>query len=509
MSNASTSSRVPHTLRLLPLLSLFVTGCIPALPGGGAREPSNATPESYGDAPADTEAEASTASEHSSASIEWRNFFSDERLVALIDEALRNNQELNITVQETLVAHSDVLARRGDILPNLRFGASAGIDRASDHTSQGRSDEATGVPSNLPNFSLGLYASWEVDVWGRLRNLRDAAIHRYLASVEGRNFMVTRLVTEIANLYYELVALDQQLAVLDDNIRLQESALEAVRLQLEAARVTAVAVSRFEAELRDYESRRYGVVQRRVETENQLNFLLGRFPQHIDRNESDFMALEPVAIRAGLPSELLQNRPDIRRSELELEAARLDVRAARARYYPSLSLEAGAGVESFDITKLFSMPGSLLYGLAANLMAPILNRSAITAQYFGADAHQLQAVFTYERAIRNAFMEVANRLSLVENVGHSLELRTAQVESLQHAIEQSMLLFRSARADYLEVLTTRRDALEAQMELIETKKRQLTAAVGLYQALGGGWRGTEIENAEEPHEDEDNDGATP
>lgn len=509
MSNAPFRSRV--LALAVGTATTFASGCIPALPAGGAREPSHDVPESYGEAaaevPSQTADAAAPAAQRSDAVlIDWREFFTDEKLVALIDEALRNNQELNITIQETLVANSEVIARRGDLLPNLGFGANVGIDRVGDYTSQGRADEANGVPSNLPNFALGLYASWEIDIWGRLRNLRDAATQRFLASVEGQNFMVTRLVAEIASLYYELIALDRQLAVLDDNIVLQESSLGAVRLEFEAARVTAVAVSRFSAELRAYQSRRYETLQRRVETENQLNFLLGRFPQHIDRTTDDFMALEPATLRAGLPAELLANRPDIRRAELELEAARLDVRAARARFYPSLSLEAGLGYESFDITKLFATPSSILYSLAASLTAPLLNRANLTAQYFGADARQMQSVFKYERAIRSAFMEVANRLSLLDNLARSYALRSEQVGHLQQSIEQSTLLFRSARADYLEVLTARRDALEAQLELIETKKRQLSAAVGLYQALGGGWR-----RARPPQEpvQENEDGANP
>jgi outer membrane protein TolC len=189
-----------------------------------------------------------------------------------------------------------------------------------------------------------------------------------------------------------------------------------------------------------------------------------------------------------VPARLLDNRPDIRAAELELEASKLDVASAKAAFYPSLSLEAGIGYETFNIKHLVATPQSLLYNLAGNLVAPLLNRNAIKAQYLSANARQLQAVFNYERTVLNAFTEVVNELAMIKNLQQSYDLQSQQVERLIQSIDISNVLFQSARADYMEVLLTRRDSLDAEMELIETKNRQMQAMVSVYQALGGGWR---------------------
>lgn len=417
----------------------------------------------------------------------WSAFF-DPDLSALIGLALENNQELEILALEIGVAQNEVLARRGEYLPRLDFGARAGVEKVGETTSQGVSDAVNGVPEHLQDYQLGFFASWEVDVWKKLRNATKAATYRALASVEERKFAVTRLVAEIADSYYELLALDSQLAVLRENVAIQQDALEVVRLQKEAAKVTELAVQRFEAEVLKNQSLRFSIQQRIVETENRINFLVGRYPQQVRRSAAGFIDLAPSVVRTGVPAQLLENRPDVRRAELELAAAELDVEVAKARFYPSLALDAGLGYEAYRLGSLTETPESTFYGLMAGLVAPVLNRKAIEAAYSTASAVQMQAVLGYERTILGAFGEVANRMAMIENLDQSLALRAQEVERLTESIAISTGLFTSARADYMEVLLTRRDALNAQMELIETKQRRMSATVHLYQALGGGWR---------------------
>ncbi len=461
------------------ILGLLLTAaCLPALPGGRARAANTNVPSNY----------AGRADATNSAQMKWREFFIDPNLNALIDTALKNNQELNIVSLEMAIVQNEIMARKGEYLPKVGFGLGAGIDKVGQYTSQGASDDATGVPQNLPNFAVGFSASWEVDVFSKLRNATKAATLRYLASQEGRNFAVTRLVGEIANSYYELVALDAQLEVVKQNIEIQKSALFVVKLQKEAAKVTELAVKRFEAEVLKNQSRQYTIAQQIVETENRINFLLGRFPQRVERSAQRFADLLPPIVHAGIPSQLLENRPDVKQAQLELLATDFDFRSAKAGFYPSLGIRAKIGLESFDFLKLVSLPASLVYGIGADLMAPLFNRKAITASYFTANSKQMQAVFHFERAILNGYVEVSKLLAMINNLENSYNLQTQQVEKLTQSIDISSRLFASARADYMEVLMTRRDALEAQMELIENKKRQMNAAIGLYQALGGGWR---------------------
>lgn len=467
----------------LGLLALAAS-CVPSLSQNSPREASRAVPASYSAA----SSRPSPANKESSAQRTWREFFEDPQLAALLRVALENNQELNIRLQEIIIAKSEVIARQGEYMPRLGVGAGAELDRVGKYTSQGVSDEAHGVANPLQNYRLGFVASWEIDIWKRLRKGAQAAAHRYLASVEGRKFAVTQVVAEVANSYYELLTLDRQLEVLNRNIAIQQSALAVVKLEKQAARVTELAVQRFEAEVLKNQSRQYDLEQQRTQAENHINFLLGRFPQPVARDAQRFAVPPPHLVRAGIPTQLLDNRPDVRSAELALTAAKLDFRAARAAFFPSLSIEAGVGYEAFNLKHLLTTPESLIYNVAGNLMAPLLNRRSIEAQYYSANAEQLRAVFNYERTLLTAFTEVANQLAMVDNLQKSYDLQSRQVERLTQSIAVSNVLFQSARADYMEVLMTRRDSLEAEMELIDTKGRQLHAMVNLYQALGGGYR---------------------
>jgi NodT family efflux transporter outer membrane factor (OMF) lipoprotein len=423
----------------------------------------------------------------------WRQFFTDPNLVSLIDSALQRNQELNITTQELQLARNEIRARTGDYLPSVSIGARADMDRPGRYTLQGATEEQVHIrddranPTPLANYQLGVFASWEVDIWHKLRNARKSAATRYLASVEGRNFMITNLIAEIANSYYELLALDNQLAILRQNIEIQENALRIVRQEKEAARVTELAVKRFEAQVQNTTSLQYKIQQRITETENHLNFLAGRYPQPITRDDQAFNGLVPTAIQAGIPAQLLSNRPDIRQAEQRLVAAKLDVQVARANFYPSLGISGGAGFEAFKPGLLFTSPESMLYNLAGDLTAPLINRNGIKALYYSANAVQLQAVYNYERTVLNAYVEVANQLSNIGNLQKSYDAKLKEVQALNQSIRISNSLFKAVRAEYTEVLFTQRDALESKFDLTETKMQQLNATVNVYRALGGGW----------------------
>lgn len=465
-------------------LCLAQASCVPLLEGITPRNVDASVPDGFG-------TESPTI--ESAAALPVERFFQDANLIALVDQALANNQELNILQMEVAIANAEVMARTGEYQPKVGVGAGAGLERVGRYTSQGASDAADEitpgrtVPEDLANYRLGFFASWEVDIWGRLRDATKAAMLRTSATVEGRNYVITRLVAEIARSYYELMALDNQLGVLERNIEIQNQALEVVRAQKVAARVTELAVQRFEAEVLRNRSRLFDVRQQIIETENRINLLVGRFPQPITRSSTGFLALEPTSVATGLPSQLLANRPDLRQAELQLAAADLDVSVARARYYPSLSIEAGAGVEAFEPSRLSTWPESVFYGIVAGISAPLFNRKAITAGWYTANAQRMQAILHFEQTLRRAFAEAANQIAMIDNLGRKYALKSQQVDILGQAIDVSNKLFASARADYMEVLMTRRDALESQLELIETKRMQLGAVVDMYQALGGGW----------------------
>lgn len=424
----------------------------------------------------------------------WKTFFRDTNLVQLIDIALQQNQELNITLQEIEIAKNEARMRKADILPSVRAGAGIGLEKVGRYTSQGAGDASTDitpgkeVPEVLMDYAPAMYARWEADIWKKLRNAKKAAITRYLASMEGKNFVVTNLIAEIASEYYELLALDAQLQIVRQNIELQKNALEIVKIQKDAAQATELGVKKFEAEVLASQSLEFGVLQKIRETENRINFMLGRYPQEIKRSKADFLGLAPAEIHTGIPAGLLANRPDIHQAELELEAARIDVKVARAEFFPTLEISAALGLQAFNPSYLVRLPESVLFTTAGELAGPIINRNAIKAEFNNANARQIQAMYQYERTVLNAYLEVSGELSNISNLEKNYTLKSQQVEALNKAISVSNDLFKSARADYFEVLMTQRDVLEAKLELLETKRDMLNARVQIYRALGGGWR---------------------
>jgi outer membrane protein TolC len=287
------------------------------------------------------------------------------------------------------------------------------------------------------------------------------------------------------------MALDKRMENLDRIIALQEQSLEVSRLNKEGVRGTELAVQRFLAEVRKNQSEKLIVRQEIIEAENRINYLVGRFPEPVERLSDRFFDLELHALNLGVPAALLQNRPDIRQAERELAAAGLDIKVAQARFYPTLMINSGVGWEAFNPKYLFTTPESLIYNVAGNLVAPLINRRAIRADYMNANARQLQALYNYQKVILNAFTEVINRISKVQNYSTSLAIKQQQVQALEESVDIVSKLYNFARAEYIDLLFAQRDLRDARMVLIDTRKEQLTAIVDTYQALGGGlvWDG--------------------
>lgn len=429
-----------------------------------------------------------------SADINWKQYFTDANLVALIDESLKNNLDMLMALQRVEAARAGMRLSKNALLPTLnanvaflqrKFGYYT-MDDAGNRTTE--IEPGLMVPTHLPDYFVGLQTSWEIDVFGKLRNRKRAAIARYLSSVEGKNAVITNLIADVANSYYELLALDNQLDIVRATTTLQENGLELVIAQRDVGAANELAVKQFKAQLANSKAMEYEILQGITETEAIINFLLGRYPQPVNRDKAQLNNVLPFNPLVGIPSALLKNRPDIRQAEFELVASKADVKAAKAAFYPSLNINGSVGFQAFKAGLLFTNPQSLAYSALGSLMAPLLNRSAIKAEFKTATAAQQEALFNYQKTILNGYVEVYNEVARINNLKKIVEFKTEQSLALTESVETSGELFKTGRANYLEVLMAQKNALDSKLELINAKQRQFNATIDIYKALGGGWR---------------------
>jgi outer membrane protein, multidrug efflux system len=464
---------------------LVLPACLPAL--------RNPVP-----APAPPETFRGATSTDNTSQVKIEEFYTDPLLICLVHQAfsVEGNRELKILNEDVQVSRNEILARSGAYLPFLSLGANTGLNRFSRFTEQGASilDDPFLPGQHFTNptgsYQLGANFTWQIDIYRQLRNARDAAAQRYIAASERRNYFATQLVAEIAENYYELVALDRRLENLDLTIQLQERSLEVARALLGQGRNTQLGVQRFLAEVRKNQSQKLIVNQDIIQVENRINFIINRYPQPVERVPAGFAEYFDLKIHdlsVGVPSQQLLNRPDIRGAERELVAAGLDVKVARANFYPQLVLNGGVGLESLVISHLFE-PTAVAGNIASGLVAPFINRRALKGAYLSANARQLQALYNYQRVVLEAFTQVINQMTKVENYRRSVEVKKEQLEALVKSVEIASTLFQNARADmtYVDVLFAQRDMMDARRDLIDTKQEQLSAVVNTYQALGGG-----------------------
>lgn len=430
------------------------------------------------------------------ASIPIHNFFNDPYLKELIDLALKQNLDAKIALQRIRRAQAGLKQSRGAFLPAINGVVTAGNKRFGDYTmdaignyetnNSGTLREDQIMAEHLPDYYAGFQTSWELDVWGKLRNQKRAAAMRLLASEKGRQWIITMLVSDVASRYYELLALDNEMEIVSKNIVLQERALEVILVQKAAGRANELGVKQVAAQLLNTKGLRASIRQRIIETENHLNVLLARYPQRIQRGKPIMEQQLPEIIGAGIPSQMIARRPDIRQAELELLSTKADVRAARAAFFPSFTLTGALGLQSFRAAH-FLEPGSLAYSILGGITAPLLNRNKLRADFQVVTANSLEAFYNYQKITITSYQEVINNLSMIENYDSIADFKQQEVDALYSALDASNDLFSTSFATYLEVITAQRSVLEAELSLANTRKIQFQATIGLYRSLGGGW----------------------
>ena len=419
----------------------------------------------------------------------WRDFFQDSVLRSLIDTALQNNHDLKITLQELAIAKSAITAKQGALLPSVSANVGAGISKVGRYTAEGAGNVGTEltpgrkIPTVVPDLAPTLQMDWTIDLWGKLNSDKKSAVERYLASEAGQRAIKSQLVADIAENYYALLALDYKLLVMQQYIALQKNAVRIARIQKEADADTQLAVEKFEAELAKAQSDEYVLRQSIIETENNLNLLLGRLPQPIARAKSDFLQLPMPATAHALSTQLLLQRPDVVQAEHALEAAKWDVETARKEFLPSFNLSAAVGLNAFNPKYLVKLPESLIFSALGSLTAPLINKKAIQANFSQADALQIEALYNYDKALMTAYIEMSTLQSKITNLKQLRQFKQKQDEALMRAVSAAQKLYLNNRATYLEVIDSERGQLDCKMELIDTKLQQLSTLIDMYRGF--------------------------
>lgn len=424
--------------------------------------------------------------------------FEDADLQRLIDTALVNNFDLKNFMYKVQIAKANARQERGNNLPNLNLAARGGIRKFGKYTIDGVGNFDTNLSENIdenqltpdpfvPDYFGGLVSSWEVDLWGKLKAQRTAANTRLAAMEEERRLLQTMVVAEITQAYYELLILDNQLSIIFESIGLQEKAVEIISVMKQVGESNSLAVELSTAQLLASRALMLEVKQNIIEVENHLNLLVGRYPEPIYRGKEDWLNLEPPVFDEGVPIQFLNNRPDVRKARLDLIAADADAFAAKTMFLPSLTITADLGLNSFRALR-FINPASLAMNAFGGLTLPLLNRRFLEANLDTRKAQQQIAFTSYHQSITKAFTEVYGNLKLLENTNDMFKVKQQEVNLLRQSVSTSTELFRYGRANYLEIVTAQRNALQAQVELVNLKKRQFDTAIDLYRTLGGGWK---------------------
>ena len=401
----------------------------------------------------------------------WKEMFTDSKLQALIEEGLANNLDLQTAALRVKEYEAQLLSARLAYLPSFNLtptGTVASFDNS----------KAT------QTYQLPVAASWEVDLFGRLLNSKRAAKAALLQSEWYRQAVQTQVVAAIANGYYTLLMLDAQLSLSEETAKSWAESVRTTRALKDAALTTQAAVSQSEAQYNAVEISIVELRQQIREAENALCLLLGRPAGAVERGMLDEQDI-PAELSAGVPVQLLSNRPDVRQAEAALMVAFANTNVARSAFYPQLTLSGTAGWTNSVGSQVLN-PGKLILSATAGLVQPIFNKGANTAKLRVAKAQQVEARLAFQKSLLNAGNEVSNALYQYKTVQDKKLSREEQIFSLEAAVKETEELQRLSTTTYLEVLTARQTLLSARLSQVADAFQELQAMVNLYQALGGG-----------------------
>jgi multidrug efflux system outer membrane protein len=466
------------TRKILPIFALagaLLTGCAA---GPDYRRPPVTVPEQLRGQPAPA-APASLADQA------WWQLFQDDALKALIDEALRNAYDLRLAVWRVEEARANAGIARAEYFPQVQVQGQWTRSRQSLAAVGAASGlGAAGRPLNLYDVNAGM--SWEIDLWGRIRRTNEAALAQTLASEEARRGVLLSLVSDVATDYFQLRELDEQLAVAKRTAEAFQGSYDLFNRRLTAGAASALDTASAEVSLASAKAA-IPDLERQIEAqENRLSLLLGRAPGTIQRGAALADQALPPEVPAGLPSDLLRRRPDLRQAEQQLVAANANVGVAAANFFPAISLTGAFGGVAPQLSGLFA--AGRAWSLGGGLLSPVLQGRRLEAQHRVAVAQWEEAKVQYERSVNNAFSEVATALVAYEKLAGVESEQTRAVAVNREAVRLSNQRYLGGRSDYLEVLQAQQSQFSAENALAQARFTRLASLVQLYKALGGGWQ---------------------
>lgn len=416
----------------------------------------------------------------SMAQVPWKEMFTDPVLQGYIEEALTNNIDIRVALQQIVAAEAYLKQGKAGYFPTLNGSAKYTHQENSENSQFG-----SAFPS-LDSYELAGNLSWEADIWGKIRSNKRAYNASYLQTVAAHKAVKTELIAQVSTIYYQLLSTDEQIKITEETIGNREKSLETTTALKDAGNVTEVGVKQTEAQLYTAQAILIDLkIQERL-LENTMSILLGKVPENINRStlESQVIATD---LNTGVPSQLLSNRPDLMAAEYKLMQAFELTNVARSNFYPSLTLSASGGLQSLDFDNFFNT-NSLFATLVGGLTQPIFNGRKIKTQYEVSQAQQEQARLQFKQAFLVASKEVSDALFTYQSVTEKIEVKQKEYNAYNLASEYSTELLNNGYANYLEVLVAQENALNSRLSLISIKYNQLKSVVDLYKALGGGWQ---------------------
>lgn len=414
------------------------------------------------------------------ATMPWQKLFNDSLLIELITEGLQQNLDLKIAVEHINAARANFKQSKAAFLPDL--SGNAAITQSKLAYPQG-----FGIISSSTQYDVGLTASWEADIWGKLRSSKRSALAGLLQTEEARKAVQTQLISEIANNYFILLALDEQLIVLEKTVANRKTDVSTMKSLKAANIVTGAAEVQSEANQYAAEVAIPRLKRQIRETENAMNVLLVRQAGSVNRKSLESQRLL-VDLKIGIPAQLLQNRPDVKQAEYAFMKAFETTNVARQLFYPSFNITASSGFTSFSF-KDWITPSGLFANVAAGITQPIFNKGANKARLTSAEAVQQESAYLFQKSLLKAGEEVSNALFSYQAAIEQQSIRTKQLQSLQKSVDFTKKLLRySSATNYTDVLTSEQNLLSAQLDNIGDKLQQWQAVISLYRALGGGWQ---------------------